>query len=499
VETVTAVSSWPAGPGEMAQRIRTHDWAATPLGPSARWPGSLRALVDMLLPNGFPMVALWGPDLLQLYNDGYREIMGLKHPAGLGQPTRECWPEVWHINAPLYARVLVGESALLEDALYPIVRHGRLEDARFTLSYSPLRDEAGAIAGVLITVLETTQRLRVEAAMRQSAERLQALVHATSKSLYRMSPDWSEMRELRGWGFLADTEAPNRSWMDTYILLEDRPRVMTQIEEAIRTRTPFELEHRVRQADGSIGWTLSRATPLLDAKGEVLEWIGLAADVTARKQAEQERERAEALAQVDRVRRVLVAEIQHRSRNLLAVVRALVTQTLHTSRSLGEAEKRIDSRLGALSRVHALLSRSEVPSVTVRELVEMELGAVASGADPRIALGGPDVTLPGHAVRTFSLALHELVTNAVKHGALGLKEQGRVSVSWEVREGTRLFLEWVETGNAASATRPPGPGGFGRELIEQALPYELDARTQLDIGRAGVRCTIELPLEGRRS
>ncbi|MBM7115099.1 sensor histidine kinase [Archangium primigenium] len=486
--------SWPLGPSEMARRIREHDWTATPLGPSTHWPGALRTLVDMLLANGFPMIALWGPDLIQLYNDGYRDIMGLKHPAGLGQATQVCWPEVWHINAPIYARVLQGESLSFEDALYPLMRNGLLENVWLSLSYSPLRDETGTIAGVLVTLVETTESLRAAAELRESEARFRALVMSTSDSLYRMSPDWREMREMRGKGILSDTHAPSPLWEDTYLLPEDRPWVMARIDEAIRNRTPFELEHRVRHADGSVGWTLSRAFPLLDEKGEVVEWFGLAADITARKEAERERERAEALVQVDRVRRVLVAEIQHRSRNLLAVVRSLVVQSLRAARSLGEAETRITDRLAALSRVHGLLSRAELPAVTVRELVELELGATAHGVSDRLVLDGPDVTLPGRAVRTFSLALHELATNAVKHGALGADRRGRVLVTWGLRDSATLFLEWVETGAVAPSPRRDAARGFGRELIEQALPYELDARTRLDIREDGVRCTIELPL-----
>ena len=348
---------------------------------------------------------------------------------------------------------------------------------------------------MLVTVVETTERLRAEATLRESEMRYRALVWANSDSLYRMSPDWSELRELRGRGVLADTNAPDRAWEDTYILAEDRARVWARIREALRDRAPFELEHRVLRADGSVGWTLSRAVPLFDDQGEVREWVGLASDITARKEAERERERAEALTQVDRVRRVLVAELQHRSRNLLAVVHSLVTQAFRTSRSLDEARDWVTDRLAALSRVHALLSRSELPSVTVRELVRQDLEATAGGAMDRVVLDGPDVMLPGHAVRTFSLALHELATNAVKHGALGAEKHGQVHVSWSIRDGTRLVLQWVETGAAVSAPRSRDPGGFGRELIEQALPYELDARTRLDIDERGVRCTIELPLE----
>jgi hypothetical protein len=153
---------WPAGDGEMTRLVREHDWSATPLGPAEDWPQSLKTAVDLLLAGEFPMIALWGEKLVQIYNDGYRRIMADKHPEGLGQPTRECWPEVWPINEPIYERVFAGETLTLEDKLFPIARHGshdgHLEDAWFTLCYSPLRDEDGVVAGVLVNVLETTER-----------------------------------------------------------------------------------------------------------------------------------------------------------------------------------------------------------------------------------------------------------------------------------------------------------------------------------------------------
>jgi signal transduction histidine kinase len=349
----------------------------------------------------------------------------------------------------------------------------------------------------LLARLETqVERARARAALRKSEERFRALVTASSDLLYWMSPDWSQRRGLSGRGLRTGTFPSWEAWPDDALLPEDREQVLARINEAIRTRSPFELEHRILRADGSVGWILSRAVPLLDEQGAVVEWFGAASDISARKTAEKERERAEALEQVDRVQRVLVAEIQHRSRNLLAVVRAMVAQTLRSSGSLEEAEARIADRLAALSRVHALLSRSEAPSITVGELVRMELEATVPGTTDRILIRGPEVTLPVQAVRTFSLALHELATNAVKYGALTRQGQGRVEVTWDVREGRWLVLAWNETG----VPLRPAPGrerrGFGRELIEQALPYELDARTQLDIGENGVHCTIELPLEG---
>ena len=102
-----------------------------------------------------------------------------------------------------------------------------------------------------------------------------------------MSPDWAEMRRLDGRGFLADTRTPNRGWLDEYIHPDDQARVRAAIRDAIARRSVFELEHRVRRADGGLGWTLSRAVPLLDDAGGVTEWFGAASDVTERRRAEE--------------------------------------------------------------------------------------------------------------------------------------------------------------------------------------------------------------------
>lgn len=154
--------AWPVGSSELAKLIRGMDWSRTPLGPMSGWPQSLRTAVDLILACRFPMVVLWGEALIQIYNDGYCDLMGEKHPEGLGQATRDCWPEVWHINEPIYRRVLAGETVTIEDGLYPIRRHGHFENAYFTLCYSALRDESASISGILVTVFETTERVEAE-------------------------------------------------------------------------------------------------------------------------------------------------------------------------------------------------------------------------------------------------------------------------------------------------------------------------------------------------
>jgi PAS domain S-box-containing protein len=154
------------------------------------------------------------------------------------------------------------------------------------LSSSPLFDDQGKYAGSLAIITDITERKQAEVALRESEEHFRALVTASSEIVYHVSADWSEMHYLYGRGFLANTESPSLTWLQEYILPEDRQHVMAVINEAIRTKSTYELEHRVRLADGSLGWIFSRAVPMLDAKGEIVEWFGSASDITRRKKVE---------------------------------------------------------------------------------------------------------------------------------------------------------------------------------------------------------------------
>jgi PAS domain S-box-containing protein len=170
--------------------IRERDWANTPLGPIEGWPQSLRTTVDIILASGFPTVARWGPDLVQIYNDGYRVIMADKHPTGLGQPVRDCWPDIWADTEPLYTRVLAGETLVSEDRVYRIERQGYPEDAWFTLTHYPLRDERGCIAGVLVTFLETTGRHRAEVALTEAYRQREEILESISDVFYAVDREW---------------------------------------------------------------------------------------------------------------------------------------------------------------------------------------------------------------------------------------------------------------------------------------------------------------------
>lgn len=195
---------------------------------------------------------------------------------------------------------------------------------------------------------------------------------------------------------------------------------------------------------------------------------------------------------------VLVAELQHRSRNLIGVVRGISEQTLATTKSVEEFKAAFSQRLQALSRVQGVLSRAEQQPVLLRVLLDLEFEALAApDMRSRITLDGPEVALPTGVVQTMSMALHELATNATKYGAL-VNDHGRLVVKWrETRhaQGRRLFLEWIEDGlDLEREVQGPMTKGFGRKLIEEALPYSHGARTSFELSRSGARCVIDLPL-----
>jgi signal transduction histidine kinase len=158
------------GGGQMGALMRALDWSKTPVGPVAGWPQSLRTAVSVLLESKFAMMVAWGPDFTHFYNDAYRPILGsTKHPS-LGKAVPEVFPEIWSTIGPLFAEVMRGNAVGFDDLVVPLDRHGYLEECTFTFSYSPVRDESGAVGGVFVTVAETTTRVLHERRLRTLSE-----------------------------------------------------------------------------------------------------------------------------------------------------------------------------------------------------------------------------------------------------------------------------------------------------------------------------------------
>jgi CheY-like chemotaxis protein len=192
-------------------------------------------------------------------------------------------------------------------------------------------------------------RVRREAnmALRESEARLRAFVTASSDVVYRMSHDWSEMRHLDGRNFVADTKVPRRDWIHEYIHPDDQPRVLEAIGGSIRTKSPFELEHRVRRVDGTLGWTSSRAIPLLDAEGGITEWFGTSSDITPRREAAEVLGRfALELTEADRRKNEFLAMLAHELRNPLAPIR----NALHMMRLAGGGNTTMQSASAMIER-----------------------------------------------------------------------------------------------------------------------------------------------------
>jgi hypothetical protein len=144
------------------------DWSRTPLGPIESWPQRLRTTAEIVLGNRYPMIVLWGSDLIQVaYNDAYARLIGWRHPGAMGQKDETAWPEVWHINEPIYNAVLAqGREFYFEDALYPLERNNWREEVYLTISYGPVRDDHERFGGILVTMVETTRNVLAERRLR---------------------------------------------------------------------------------------------------------------------------------------------------------------------------------------------------------------------------------------------------------------------------------------------------------------------------------------------
>jgi two-component system, chemotaxis family, CheB/CheR fusion protein len=205
-----------------------------------------------------------------------------------------------------------------------------------------------------------------------------------------------------------------------------------------------------------------------------------------------------ALTRAQERHKLLLAELQHRVRNTLAVVRAIARRTGESSTSVDDYAMHLEGRLAAFGRVQAAVTRDPGVGVNLATLVAEELLAHAAHEGEQATISGPPIHLRPKAAETFALAVHELATNAVKYGALS-KSDGRVRIGWKINEAngaSSLTFHWAESGGP-KGNGAPRRRGFGTELLEQTLSYELKAQTSLDFAKDGLTCTIELPLTER--
>lgn len=371
------------------------------------------------------------------------------------------------------------------------------------------RDLLGRVAAIL-----RSEGMRHRAL--EQERRFRAFVQASSDVVYSMSPDWSEMRFLQGRDFIADTTAPNRSWLAKYIHPGDQERVLTAIRDAIRGKTTFSLEHRVLRVDGKLGWTFSRAIPFLGADGEIAEWLGAAIDITARKEAES------SLREADQRKDEFLATLSHELRNPLAALRnGMQLMRLRGDRAspavldimerqLNHLVRLVDDLLevSRITRNLLELRRERVELATiVRNAVETSHAVIqAGGHQLNVSLPGEAMWLEADPVR-LTQVLGNLLNNAAKYtdngGAIALsaRRDGDVAVI-SVRDNgcgiTEAGLERIFemfTREVHARGRSVGGLGIGLTLSRRLVEMHggtIEARSEGE-GR-GSELIVQLPL-----
>jgi PAS domain S-box-containing protein len=239
-------------------------------------------------------------------------------------------------------------------------------------------------------------------------------------------------------------------------------------------------KHRIVRCDGQTRWVEARSFVSYDSAGKPQRVIGVNIDVTEQKQAEERQKE-------------LIAELDHRVKNVLAKIVALVERTGETCGSIEEFRSMIGGRIRSMANAHALLSQSRWHGVSIANLVRQELGSYATGCNTVIE--GPEVLLIPEASQAMATVLHELATNAAKYGALSVP-CGVVAVRWRFTDGAigpaRLVMRWEERGGPPVA--PPTRAGFGTRVIRGTVPHQLGGNVDLTFEPDGVCCLIELPL-----
>ena len=184
-------------PGEMAERCRALDWAATPLGPPDRWSRSLRTMADAVLASRNPMLLFWGPELVQFYNDAFRPSLGsadgpgARHPRALGMRAKDFWTDVWPVIGPQIEGVMQrGEAVWFEELLLPIERNGRLDEAWWTYSYSPVRDDDGRINGTLVVCIEVTASVIARRELLAERSRAEGILQSMADAYFAIDSDF---------------------------------------------------------------------------------------------------------------------------------------------------------------------------------------------------------------------------------------------------------------------------------------------------------------------
>jgi signal transduction histidine kinase/DNA-binding response OmpR family regulator len=512
---------WVAGSGEMAQRIGVFDWSRTPLGPSGNWSPALRTTVGLMLANRFPMLLWWGPDYICIYNDAYIPILGLKHPNALGLPVRECWSEIWDILKPLIDTPYNGGSSTwIEDFELHIQRSGFTEETHFTVAYSPVPDTItpSGIGGVLATVHEISQRvvaerrvsilrdLGTEAAENNAEETCRVAARALASHgkdvpfalLYLIDPDGRQARLAGAAGIepgkraspsvvTLDPASTGTAWSLATAFHSQAPVEVTDLAsrlDAVRPGPWAEPPHtavvmplRSNKANELFGLLVGGVSARLKFDEQYRSFYELAASQIATAIAkarayEEERKRAEALAEIDRVKTAFFSNVSHEFRTPLTLMLGPLEELKrelgrapdpHSSPSYQQVDLIERNGLRLLNLVNTLLEFSRIEAGSVQgaayqpvdisaftaELASVFRSAVEK-AGLRLDIDCPPMSEPAYVDRDmWEKIVLNLVSNAFKFTFAGVIE---VRLR---KTGAHLELTVRDTGTGIPADELP--------------------------------------------
>ncbi|MDQ6735038.1 MAG: ATP-binding protein, partial [Nitrospirota bacterium] len=401
------------GEGEMTSLMRAYPWERSPFGPVADWPYSLKTAISICLASRFPMLLWWGPDLLLLYNDAWRPVLGAKHPS-LARPGREVWPEIWHIIGPMLESVLqTGHATWQDDGLLMLERYGYLEEAYFTYSYSPVWLENGSVGGAFAAVSETTARvlgerrlrtlrdLGAQASLAKSADDACVMSMRTLAenpadvpfALLYLLDEKGETLHLKGWtavepGHVASprlvqtsTPEPDTVWPFADILKDGKVREVNELPTSLGSLPsgpwpvpPQQALILPLQSPGQerlAGVLICGVNPCRKLEGEHRTFFDLmaghiATTIANARAYEQERARAEALVELDRAKTAFFSNVSHEFRTPLTLMLGPLEDLLHetTESAPGRLREQLNpvyrNSLRLLKLVNTLLDFSRI-------------------------------------------------------------------------------------------------------------------------------------------
>ncbi|HVS32895.1 MAG TPA: ATP-binding protein [Thermoanaerobaculia bacterium] len=336
----------------MRELIDGFDWAGTPIGPRGSWPQSLRTSVSICLASRFPILIWWGPDLIKLYNDAYAPILGHKHPHALGASGRSVWPEIWNVIGPMLEGVMgEGNATWSDDQLLMLERHGYSEECYFTFSYSPIVDESGGVGGIFTVVTETTTRVVGE-------RRLDTLRQLAGRAGAALTID----EACHNAGEILRTNARDVPFAALHVA--DRC-VTTVGNDGVANR--IEMPLTIPGEEEPIGRLVAGISPHRALDDGYRSFFNLVAGhissaIANAKAHEIERQRAEALAELDRAKTAFFSNVSHEFRTPLTLMIGPLEDVLEQDKLPPEARERLEAAhrnsLRLLKLVNSLLDFS---------------------------------------------------------------------------------------------------------------------------------------------